>query len=408
MTQEVGSTGYDLRFDRHRCGIPHEKFDPQRHEDMYINLDRLPNTAPIMRFDKFFIKPANSNEEGIDIPLIIAGPIYALSELIWEEEELFTFIENLDGCSYRNPQPYNEECPVCKAVHLILTTCTTYEDCKQVLKDLKPLLIYQVCHEIWCRLLPQPIAIEGIVQNRFDAFVYSYITRFYDMSRPLGDKAGPTKTLSWPERREVMLEWTNGYAFQTHYLISKGPENSKIQRIAAGFILTFMLRFLRGYTTLSVPELSTNPNSPYFLLDAIKATYEKQLNIIDGVVLHLYPVLLFIPNCDQTEAEVKKLLKDVMRIMLTMNVQEAFMPGADIQQYYTHIKACELHPGMCICRWAKYLESNPRGSPDDVGMITCPQGSTSLSQAPGPNRDEGRVYIRRGKGIDIRAILRGF
>ncbi|KAM3180452.1 hypothetical protein ACTXT7_016250 [Hymenolepis weldensis] len=417
MAEQFVLGGYDLRFDRHRCGIAHEKFDPQRHGNMYINLDQLPDTAPMMRFDKFFTKPTH-NEEDIDIPLIIAGPIYALSELIWEDEDQFTFIGELDCCSYRDPQPYNDDCPVCKAVIVILTLCKTYADCKRVLKKLKPLLIYQVCHEIWCRLQPQPLAIEGSVQVRFDSFVYSHITRFYDITRPSEDGVTHPVILSWPERREVMLEWTNGYAFQTHHIVSEGPNESRMQRTAAGFILTFMLRFLRGYTTILAPELSNDPNSPFFFIDAIKALYEKELNIIDGVVLHLYPTLLRIPGCPQTDDDVKKLLKNVMRTMLIMNVQEAFMPGVKVQQYYRHTKVCEMHPGMCICRWAKYLERNPKGSPYTSSVIPCPQRPVlgTLPREPSdqylfrgtPYQYVPRLYIRKGRGIDMRVFLQGW
>lgn len=402
-------SSYDMRYDRHRCGLPHEKFSPQKHQQMFIDLDCLPADAPMMRFDTFFTKPVN-NEEGINIPLIIAGPLYALSELHFEDpnEEQYSFVGQLDNCSYRDPQPYNEKCPVCQAVKKILTECKNYAECREALKGLKSLQIYQVSHEIWCRLQPIPLALDGFDQSRFENFVYSHITRFKDISQPDGEKITPPKARPWPERRDIMLEWTNGYAYLTHKIIVDNPEEGKMQRAAAGFILTFMLRFLRGYTTHIAPELTTDPTSPYFFIDAIKALYEQELNAIDAVALHLYPVLLRIPCCQQTDYDVKKILKNAMRSMLTMNVQEAFIPGVKIQQYYKHKNECETNHNSCWCRWAKYLEENPH---PPAGAVTEPTREPCKPPQPPPQPSRPKacpkppVVLRKGRGIDPRALL---
>ncbi|EUB56129.1 zinc finger protein [Echinococcus granulosus] len=349
---------------RHESELLHRPFDSQIDTDLYIDLENLPPDTPMMTFGNDYDL---LSDEGISIPLFIAGPMKVLRSINDERgiQHPDNFLLDLDYRLIYDPTPYEPQCDVCELVRWLLTECENYGQCLEELFGLQQIVIFEIMREIWCRLRPKPLVFSGRhLQHalRINYFMLPASNIFVSPMTPMLGEILP----GWEEVRYSSLEWTNGFMF----LIRDDIDNAGPLGHISGFIFANLIRLLRVHLENELPQLAEGTNSEFYVLDAIRANPLVVLQAVMKLGRAVFLTLTALegdwlpydtpPPRGFRKEESQWYRRSVRRIvenMLMMNLAELFFNASNAESFYRHRDDCTISPHTCLCRFARFLES---------------------------------------------------
>ncbi|KAL5106883.1 hypothetical protein TcWFU_005808 [Taenia crassiceps] len=364
--EQAPDTGQQVYNPRHNSDVVHRPFDLQLDVDLYINLENLPPNTPMMAFGNDYDQPI---DQGINIPLFIAGPMVVLRDIITEPGVRHTddFIDELDFSLIYDPTPFEPQCEVCDLVQWLLTECQNYGQCLSRLFVLRQIIIFEIMREIWCRLRPKPLAFSGRHLDQALRVNYIALPGLTAYPVPLPQFTLPIPMHWLQGGREVSLEWTYGFMFLTHEDIESAGELAPV----SCFIFANLIQLLRLYVESALPTLPVETNSRLYILDAIWTSPTTVLPAVMKLARSIFLTLVELegdwlpdphspppPDFRREQSPwYRRRMRRIVENMLTMNAAELFHNGANPGNFYQHNIDCEIFPQLCPCRFARYLES---------------------------------------------------
>ncbi|KAL5970810.1 hypothetical protein TSMEX_001461 [Taenia solium] len=350
---------------RHRSNTVHRPFDLQLDANLYIDLENLPPDTPMMAFGNDYDEPM---DEGIDVPLFIAGPMRVLRDIIEDPltDSTDNFINDLDFSLIYDPTPYEPQCHVCGLVQWLLMECQNYGQCFAQLWELEQIIVFEVMREIWCRLRPKPLAFSG--RHLYQALRVNYFSlptlNLYPL--PLSPFHPPVIRQWLFEGRYYTLEWTYGFMFLIHEDIESAGERAPV----SCFLFANVSRILRASIADELPHVSTPRNSWLYILDAIWTRPGVALTLVMKLARTIFLTIAemegdWLPNPTppppgfrrEQSMWYRRRMLHIMENILAMNVAELFHNGANPENFYQHSIHCATSPMRCFCRYARRLAS---------------------------------------------------
>ncbi|KAL5107108.1 hypothetical protein TcWFU_009153 [Taenia crassiceps] len=348
---------------RHFCSLPHRAFNPQCDEHLYINLDCMNPSTPMVTFDdKFKCCVA----QGVPVPLFIAGPLMVLRTIYEGGQNCDTesFFNCLDYTTIYDPTPENPQCTVCDLVQWLLKKCCSLQECMGRLYNQNQMIMFEVMREIFVRLRPKPLPISPRhieIAKRFNYIGLPFHNFLLSPMTPHIAESG----VNWNTQLAGSLEWTNGFMYLLYLDIGERGMQSNVAR----FIFVNLIRILRRYSGIAFPPQCCPSLAQFYMLEAVRCHQSVALQPIMKLARALSLALLeyepFGFVCDTPplpgyrKEEIYAYRHNMQRVMeniLMMNVTDIFYNSPNLNGAIRHTREQHSMPNTCACRFAQSLE----------------------------------------------------
>lgn len=337
-------------------GIPHCRFDPRLHSNLYLDLNNLPLNEEMQA-----IHP-------LGIPFFLYTTMVALlrAAFVRDLNTTVSFVTHITHTKIRKPTPPHPNCQICQNVTWIITSCPNPQACKERLEGLSVITIFEINREMWCRIFPKPLLIESEFLQYAEMINYPAAFLGTDFIYPL--QPGEVHQLTIPQKRNVLHEWRNGLsylAFRT--LKRRGELYGRVASVILAIVhIITALQFTRIH-----PVQGQHSSFCYFILDTIRVwpqAYELLKTVSQAVgsaigelvligeywpgMYEHYPEDFRVEDSDWYQNR----LSTCVQTMIALNNNKIFAYDEDITATFVHRPNCAISPNLCYCRFVNILQ----------------------------------------------------
>lgn len=349
----------------HFSNIRHRPFNPQCDSHLIIDLANLHPNTPMVHMSNDF---SDVVDNGVPIPLFIAGPIIALRRILLEAERSFPcFLDDLPTDSEYKPIPMEPNCCVCQEVDWIFTQCLTLGQCLERFCYLPPKVVFEVLREFLRRMREPFMSYSFAYHMESQRCIYSYVHINESFVLPM-DLRFEQLPLNWSQKREGIIEWTNGFL----YLLHNDLQEHTVHRPVFSFIMVNLILLLRVFASILTVNVTEESNSWHYLMEAmrvdISGRLKTALEYLCKSLAHLLlsPMYKWLPRgsppppCEEPRLThwYRFSVQKVMDTILGMNVDKVFY-CPNLHSLIVHRPNCDKAPGLCYCRYLRRLSLHP-------------------------------------------------